>query len=181
MSKRKFMKSQIGTRGYSIIALDNPKKPENVGGAMRAAAVYGASMVVVSGKRPPRWVKHHTNTLQSWRHIPSIMTEDVFDAVPYDCVPVAIEIIEDARWLPEFTHPIRAFYIFGAEDATLGRRILDRCAHVVRIPTHYCMNLAATVNVVLYDRMAKMMQKDPLTGNHFSGIVSNYGIKHEEA
>jgi tRNA(Leu) C34 or U34 (ribose-2'-O)-methylase TrmL len=26
---------------------------------------------------------------------------------------------------------------------------------VIYIPTRYCMNLAATVNVVLYDRMAK--------------------------
>jgi tRNA(Leu) C34 or U34 (ribose-2'-O)-methylase TrmL len=70
-------------------------------------------------------------------------------------VPVAIEFIEDSIALPKFTHPKSAFYIFGAEDQTLGRDILDRCKHVVMVPTAYCMNLAATVNVVLYDRMAK--------------------------
>ena len=43
----------------------------------------------------------------------------------------------------------------GAEDATLGDRILSRCASVVYVPTRFCMNLAAAVNVVLYDRCAK--------------------------
>ncbi len=27
--------------------------------------------------------------------------------------------------------------------------------HVVYVPTRHCMNLAATVNVVLYDRLSK--------------------------
>ncbi len=52
-------------------------------------------------------------------------------------------------------HPVRAFYIFGGEDATLGGRVLSWCRDVIYIPTAYCMNLAATVNVVLYDRMTK--------------------------
>ncbi|GAF89366.1 unnamed protein product, partial [marine sediment metagenome] len=29
------------------------------------------------------------------------------------------------------------------------------CKHTIYIPTAYCMNLSATVNVVLYDRMNK--------------------------
>ncbi len=31
----------------------------------------------------------------------------------------------------------------------------DRADHVVYVPTVGCMNLAASVNVVLYDRLAK--------------------------
>ena len=44
---------------------------------------------------------------------------------------------------------------FGPEDGTLGPEILAWCRDVVYVPTRYCMNLAATVNVVLYDRAAK--------------------------
>lgn len=30
------------------------------------------------------------------------------------------------------------------------------CRDVVYVPSRFCMNLAATANVILYDRMAKM-------------------------
>ena len=60
-----------------------------------------------------------------------------------------------ARPLPEYTHPDRALYLFGAEDGSLSQELRDWCEDVVYIPTQGCMNLAATVNVVLYDRLAK--------------------------
>lgn len=43
------------------------------------------------------------------------------------------------------------------EDGTLREKILSRCRDRVMIPTNGCMNLAATVNVVLYDRTAKIL------------------------
>lgn len=139
-------------RGYVGIGLDNPKTPENVGSAMRAAGVYGASFVAASG---PRLKSGKTDTMKHYRHIPLMRPDDVFDCLPYDCVPVAVDLIDGAIPLNEYKHPERAFYIFGAEDATLGKRVLERCRDVVYIPTNGCMNLAATVNVVLYDRMTK--------------------------
>ncbi len=45
--------------------------------------------------------------------------------------------------------------MFGPEDGTLGDDVLSWCRDVIYVPTRYCMNLAATVNVVLYDRMQK--------------------------
>jgi hypothetical protein len=57
-----------------------------------------------------------------------------------------------ARWGKS---PDRALYIFGPEDGSLDKDIRDWCEDVVYIPTTGCMNLAATVNVVLYDRLAK--------------------------
>ena len=74
----------------------------------------------------------------------------------YDCVPVAVDILPGARCLTTYVHPERAFYIFGPEDGTLGEVITKWCRDVVYVPTAFCMNLAAAVNVVLYDRMAKM-------------------------
>ena len=54
-------------------------------------------------------------------------------------------------------------YIFGPEDGSISQALIDFADDVVYVPTIGCMNLAATVNVVLYDRLAK----DP------QGIASN--------
>ena len=59
------------------------------------------------------------------------------------------------RAFPEYTHPDRALYIFGAEDGSLSKEIHGWCQDVVYIPTTGSMILVATVNVVLYDRLAK--------------------------
>lgn len=109
-------------------------------------------MLVISGKR---YRRHNTDAMKHYRHLPLLQVEDLKTAIPYDCVPVAVDLVEGATPLPEYKHPERAFYIFGAEDATLGKRVLSWCRDVVYIPTNGCMNLAATVNVVLYDRMSK--------------------------
>lgn len=142
-------------RGYAAVALDNPKDAVNVGGTLRAAGVYGAKLVVLGGHRRLVAVRHAADTMKAYRHIPVIRTDDIFDAVPFDCTPVAVDIIDGAIPLPAFRHPERAFYIFGPEDSTLGARVTERCAHTVVVPTDRCMNLAATVNVILYDRLAK--------------------------
>lgn len=139
-------------RGYAAVGLNMPKTNANVGSALRAAACYGASMVAASGRR---YGGSPTDTLKAYRHIPFIQAEDLHSVIPYDCVPVAVDLIEGARELSKYTHPERAFYVFGPEDGTLGKETLKWCRDVIYIPTHYCMNLAATVNVVLYDRMVK--------------------------
>lgn len=143
-------------RGYAAVGLDNPKDSVNVGSALRAAGVYGAVFVAASGKR---YGSGPTDTMKHYRHLPLLRPVDVLDLLPYDCVPVAVDLIDGATPLNEYKHPERAYYIFGAEDATLGKRVLSRCRDVVYVPTTGCMNLAATVNVVLYDRLAKALAK----------------------
>jgi tRNA(Leu) C34 or U34 (ribose-2'-O)-methylase TrmL len=139
-------------RGYACIGLDNPKAAVNVGSALRAAGCYGAAMVAMTGNRSG---KTPTDTMKQYRHRPLLRVENLKDVIPYDCVPVAVDLIEGAIPLPEYEHPERAFYIFGAEDATLGERVTSWCRDTIYIPTNGCMNLAATVNVVLYDRLVK--------------------------
>ena len=139
-------------RGYAAIDLDNPKCPANLGGVMRAAGCYGAAMVAMSGRRMQ---KVPTDTMKRWRTMPVIETDDLRLVIPYDCVPVAVDLVPGARSLASYTHPERAFYVFGAEDATLGARTLSWCRDVIYVPTARCMNLAATANVVLYDRLVK--------------------------
>ena len=139
-------------RGFCAIGLDNPKNDINVGSAMRAAGCLGAAFVAASGVRFGSGI---TDTMKTYRRLPLLRPKDIFDVIPYDCVPVAIELLPDAVPLPGYQHPERAYYIFGGEDNTLGTRVLSRCRDIVYIPTQGCLNLAATVNVVLYDRLAK--------------------------
>lgn len=144
------------SRGYAAIGLVNPKSRENVGSALRAAGCYGAAMVVIGGVRPDHYMgRICTDTHAAYRHIPTLRVPDVFAALPYDCIPVAVDLLPRAVSLVDFKHPERAFYIFGPEDGTLGEAVTSRCKHAVQVPTRFCMNLAATVNVILYDRLAK--------------------------
>ena len=143
------------SRGYAVIALDNPKCLANLGGAMRAAQCYNASLILIGGTRISRLGKLVTDTMKAYRHIPTLMVDDVMEHIPHDCVPIAVDLVEGARDLRGYTHPERAFYVLGPEDGTLGKRVLDRCRDKVMVPTKGCMNLAATVNVILYDRLAK--------------------------
>lgn len=140
-------------RGYSAIGLVRPKDVANVGSVLRAAHCYGAAMVAIQGDRTP--VRSCQDTPQAWRHMPVLRGDDLQSLIPYGAIPVAVDLVDDAESLPFFRHPQRAFYVFGPEDGTLGRSTLDWCVKRVMVPTRACMNLAATVNVVLYDRMAK--------------------------
>lgn len=143
------------SKGYCCIGLVNPKTPENVGSVLRAAGCYGVNSVFYTGVRYDRAKEFVTDTKKVCQKIPLIGIEDLQQVIPLGCTPVAVELIKGATPLPEFTHPEQAFYIFGPEDGTLDKSVRAWCKHVVFIPTVGCMNLAATVNVVLYDRLAK--------------------------
>ncbi len=140
-------------RGYSCIGLELPKFNSNVGGAIRAAGVFEADLIVVSGSR---FKEEATDTQKAFRHIPLIKNvSSVLDVLPHDCIPVAVEITKRSKSIYNYVHPERAFYVFGAEDHTLDDSILNKCRDVISIPSAHCLNLAAAVNVVLYDRRLK--------------------------
>jgi len=142
------------TRGFACVALDSPKFAANVGAVLRASYCYGVAQVNIARCRS-KDLDFKNNTSKAHRHIPTFIVDDPLEYRPHGTQVVAVDLVADAIPLPRFIHPERAMYVFGAEDATLGKRILDRAQHRVMIPTAVCMNLAATVNVVLYDRMAK--------------------------
>jgi len=76
--------------------------------------------------------------------------------MPHDCTPVAVEITDNAMDLTTFVHPERAYYIFGPENGSVRPEILKKCPYTVKIPTTMSLNLGMTVNIVMYDRLAKM-------------------------
>lgn len=140
-------------RGFASIGLVRPKSHHNVGSVLRAAFCYSVAMVAIEGDRSN--VRSHLDTFKAWRHIPVVRGDDLHELIPFDAIPVAVDLVDGATPLPSYQHPQRAFYVFGPEDGTLGKRVLDWCPHRVMVPTRECMNLAATVNVILYDRLAK--------------------------
>lgn len=143
-------------RGYAAIGLYHPKTNANVGSTLRAAGCFGASLVVIEGER---YKRAYTDTTQQYRHMPLIHAP-LRDSIPFDCIPVAVDLVDGARSLNSYSHPERAFYIFGPEDGTLGKPVLEWCRDVIYIPTHGCLNLAAAVNVVLYDRQKKRAREE---------------------
>ncbi|MBW3694775.1 TrmH family RNA methyltransferase [Vibrio sp. T187] len=148
-------KTDTLSKGYACIGLVNPKTPENVGSVMRAAGCYGANSVFYTGTRYDHARQFHTDTKEKHLELPLIGVEDLKQIIPVGCVPVAVDLIEGAKPLPDYKHPPRAFYIFGPEDGTLKKEITDFCRETIYVPTNGCMNLAAAVNVILYDRMSK--------------------------
>ena len=141
------------------IGLSNPKSPENVGSAMRAAGNFRVDGVYYTGRRYPRALMRNPDLPDLRRkvgqNIPLSEVACLIDTAPENMQIVCVEFAVNAIPLPEYQHPDNAFYIFGPEDGTLSQDTIDRADAVVYVPTVGCMNLAATVNVVLYDRLAK--------------------------
>ncbi|WP_421167386.1 RNA methyltransferase [Aeromonas dhakensis] len=143
---------------YCCIGLVNPKSPENVGAVMRAAGCYGADEVYYTGTRFELARRFVTDTKQMVEQIPLLGVDDLMAMVPDSCTPVLVDLIEGATSLPDYVHPARAFYIFGPEDGTLEPARFKAVKEVIYVPTRGCMNLAASVNVILYDRLAKQLR-----------------------
>lgn len=146
----------IVMRGYFAVGLWMPRDPKNVACALRACGCFGAAFLAYSGRR---YERHAADTQKAYRHMPLLCAGDepdrILDVVPYDCVPVAVEIADRAVPLDRYKHPERAYYVFGPEDGSISPSVMEKCRDVVRIPSRFCLNLAAAVNVVLYDRISK--------------------------
>ncbi|CAH8205389.1 23S rRNA methyltransferase [Vibrio aestuarianus] len=157
-----------------IIGLCNPKSPTNVGGVMRAAGCYQACAVRYSGERYDRAVKFQTDTKNVKNRLPLTAMEDLTLDLPSDMKIVCVELAEGATPLPEFIHPDKAIYVFGPEDGSIPQAIVNKASDVVYVPTIGCMNLAASVNVLLYDRLAKAN----LDIDHSERIIKSRDVKN---
>ncbi|RBW47901.1 TrmH family RNA methyltransferase [Psychromonas sp. B3M02] len=151
-------KNQSASPSRTIIALTNPKSSSNVGGAMRAAGCYDAQKVVYSGDRFNRAVRLAADTQKVHEIVPLVHYEDLLDALEPGMKLVCVDLIEGATPLPNFEHPENAMYLFGPEDGTIKQKVINQADAVVYVPTIGCMNLAASVNVVMYDKLAKSQQ-----------------------
>lgn len=125
---------------------------------MRAAGCFNADQVFYSGERFARAAKFNTDTKNRTSTIPLTAKDCLLDNVPEEMTIICVDLVEGAVSLPEFEHPSHAYYVFGPEDGTISQDVIDKADAVVYVPTKGCLNLAATVNVVLYDRQAKLTE-----------------------
>ena len=149
------------------VVLINPKYAHNVGQSLRAASCYGIGQVWFTGdrirmdmagkKRVPR-----EERMKGYADVRLIHYDRPFDQFPPGSVPVAVEVREDAETLFEFVHPKNAVYVFGPEDGSLSKVHAQLCHRFVIIPARHCLNLAAAVGTVLYDRNAKAFRNGEL-------------------
>ena len=137
------------------IGLINPKNPVNVASILRAAGCYGVASVFYTGQRYRLAKEFNADTKAFHKIIPTVGVDNLKDVVPKGAKVVCDELVEGAVPLPHFEHPENAFYILGPEDGSVPSDVLTWCDYVVYIPTYSCMNLAATANVLLYDRLSK--------------------------
>lgn len=160
----------------AAVLLIDPKTPPNVGGALRACSIFGVNELRWTGKRvedfrqvtrtagtafpnsPAKWrlpreerMKEYRNV--DWGQIPDENPIDGFRARGF--TPVAVEVRPNSEQLPLFMHPEKALYIFGPEDGSIPKGLLHECERFVIVPSRSCLNLAACINVVLYDRTVK--------------------------
>ena len=140
-------------RGYFGVGLEKSSKPMNAGNLFRTAHAFGASFIfTVSAEYAVN--KEKSDTSAAMRNIPwyDFSSTEEFK-LPGGCVLVGVEFIEGAVKLPVFRHPPNAAYILGPEMGNLSPEILQRCRHVVKIPSRFCLNVATTGAIVLYDRI----------------------------
>lgn len=140
-------------RGYFAIGAEGISKSMNLGNLMRSAHAFGASFffTVDAHKRLRQAPKSDTSSSMS--HLPLFHWDRIEDmSLPQDCQIVGIELTDDAIDLPSFGHPLRAAYVLGPEQGSLSAAMLQRCQHVVRIPTRFCINVAMAGAIVMYDR-----------------------------
>jgi len=170
-------KDLLAKNSHVTIGLTNPKTPSNVGGIMRAAGCYSVDQVIYTGHRYTHAAKfigskNNTDTQKLSEQIPLIAIDDFLHLkqpsieqqlakIPESTKIICVDLVEGAIPLPHFQHPEQALYIFGPEDGTISQAVIDKADDVVYVPTVGCMNLAASVNVLLYDRLAKsLIQQD---------------------
>lgn len=140
-------------QGFSAIGLFNPKFNSNVGATLRAATAFNCKMVAIEGMR---YNHSSVDTSKAYRHIPVLSNIDLLKAKPTRTKLVVVEYLNTAKSLLSYTHPKSAYYVFGPEDGSVPSSILDNADDVIYIPTTICLNLACTVNIVLYDRQLKL-------------------------
>jgi tRNA G18 (ribose-2'-O)-methylase SpoU len=154
---RRHRKGGSALRGYFAIGVEGVTKAMNVGALMRTAHAFGASFAFTLAAAYARDEARLADTSDTPGSLPFYEFGGIDDFVlPRDCVLVGVELMAGAIELPSFRHPHAAAYVMGPERGALSPALLARCAHVVRIPTRFSINLSLAGALVMYDRMVSL-------------------------
>jgi tRNA G18 (ribose-2'-O)-methylase SpoU len=141
-------------RGYFGIGVEGISKQMNIGSVFRTAHAFGASFVFTIGAVYAPDQGGLADTSDTPRNLP-LYEFDSVEALrlPTGCDLIGIELMDEAVELPSFRHPRCAAYVLGPERGALSPELVARCAHVVKIPTKFSINLALAGALVMYDRL----------------------------
>jgi tRNA G18 (ribose-2'-O)-methylase SpoU len=140
-------------RGYFAVGVDGISKAMNLGNLLRISHAFGASFFFTVAGRV-KLADAMSDTSDAAGHLPVYQFASIDELrLPQGCTVVGVEITDDAVDLPSFRHPLRAAYVFGSERLSLSPEMLARCAHVVKIPTRFSINVGMAGAIVMYDRL----------------------------
>lgn len=149
-------------RGYFAIGIEGVNKPGNLGNLIRTAHGFGAAFVFtlkpsLKKKDAKTLAKTISDTSKTAEHVPFYEFENLDQMVlPRGCQLVAVELTEEAIPMPAFRHPLKAAYILGSEMFSLSKETLQKCDHVIKIPTKFSLNVATAGAIVMYDRLLNL-------------------------
>lgn len=155
------------------IIMTNPKYPHNVGSAVRACSCYNSPLILFTGDRVSLESKGkkkgyrlpREERMKGYKDVTLLNDQYPFNRFSKDVVPVAVEVRDNAEYLPLFEHPKHAVYVFGPEDGSIPQIYLTHCQRFIVIPSNHCLNLSMAIGTVLYDRRLKEM----LNGEYYPG------------
>ena len=144
-------------RGFFGVGAEEISKPMNLGALMRTAHAFGASFFFTINAAPKVREAYRADTSRAFDNLPYYAFESVEDVLlPKGCALVGVELLDDAVDLPAFRHPPAAAYVLGRERGSLSPELVARCAHTVKIPTRFCLNVGLAGALVMYDRAIAM-------------------------
>ncbi|MDC3402159.1 RNA methyltransferase [Alphaproteobacteria bacterium] len=143
-------------RGYFGIGIEGASKPMNTGNLIRSAHAFGASFIfTINAHYRVRQARSDTSRTQ--KSVPWYDWDDTDSIIlPKGCQIVGIELTDDAIDLPSFKHPQRAAYVLGPERGNLSDEMSEKCNHIIRIPTKFCVNVQIAGAIVMYDRLTSL-------------------------
>jgi tRNA G18 (ribose-2'-O)-methylase SpoU len=143
----------MSMRGYFAVGAEGISKAMNLGAILRTGHAFGASFAFTVDATHKALDVFQSDTAKSASHVPFYEWDNI-DAMrmPAQCQLVGIELTDEAVDLPTFKHPLCAAYVFGREWGSLTEEMQDRCAHIVKIPTKFCVNVSVACAITLYDR-----------------------------
>lgn len=149
-------------RGYFGIGIEGASKAMNVGALFRTAHAFGASFIFTVAAAYDPEEGGRADTSAATASVPFYAFPDVASLMlPQGCALVGIELLDDAIDLPSFRHPSAAAYVLGPERGRLSKAMIARCAHVVKIPTAFSLNVALAGGLAMYDRVLTLGRFPP--------------------
>lgn len=123
--------------------------------------------------------------MKGYQDVDLVNTDYPFDRFDSDIPVVGIELTPGASPLTWHEHKHECLYVFGPEDGSIDKAFRRHCHSILYIPAKHCLNLAAAVYTVLYDRTFKGYNEgDPYFGpptaagdvsNEDRGWISDFG------